>query len=290
MRSIALVIIAGVAVFLVVEDNTHAAEPGNLNDLPNDLMVPVAVGGEPRAGARVWQKNRGYEDWEVAHALYLPTDWKPEGQYPVIFEYPGNGNFQNALGDKSDGTVEGCQMGYGLSGGKGMIWVSLPFVDPATKAHARQWWGDAEATAKYCRLTTERICREYGGDPRKLVLCGFSRGAIAGNYIGLRDDEIAKLWRAFMLHSHYDGVRRWNYPESDADSALARLRRLGDRPQFISHEMTTEAVESYLQAANASGKFTFAALPYRNHSSAWVLKDVPLRAQARQWLERALSE
>lgn len=258
----------------------------NLNDVPSDLTVPVVATGQPRAGARVWQKNPGYEDWKVAHALYLPSDWKADGRYPVIFEYPGNGNYQNTLGDRSDGTIEGCQMGYGLSGGKGMIWVSLPFVDPKTRAHARVWWGDPDETARYCKQTVARICREYGGDPNRLILTGFSRGAIACNYIGLRDDEIAKLWRGFLVHSHYDGVRKWDYPDSDSESARKRLARLGTRSQFICHEESTKAVESYLKGANSKGVFTFVSLPYRNHSSAWVLKDLPVRTQAREWLAK----
>ena len=31
--------------------------------------------------------------------------------------------------------------------------------------------------------------------------------------------------------------------------------------------------------------YTFAPLPYPNHSAAWVLRDLPLRKEARAWLE-----
>jgi len=68
------------------------------------------------------------------------------------------------------------------------------------------------------------------------VLCGFSRGAIACNFIGLHDDEIAGLWCGFIAYSHYDGVKRWGFPGSDRESALRRLRRLGERPQLVMHE------------------------------------------------------
>jgi hypothetical protein len=168
----------------------------------------------------------------------------------------------------------------------GMIWVSLPFVDPKTRAHARRWWGDPEETAKYCRLAVAHICREYAGDPQRLVLIGFSRGAIACNYIGLRNDEIARLWCGFIAHSHYDGVRSWDYPESDAASAQKRLQRLGERPQFISHEVSTDSVEKYLNRNYPRGAFTFAVLPFSNHSSSWVRKELPIRNQASDWLER----
>lgn len=261
-----------------------AAEPVNLNGLPSDLTVPEVTRGTPAPGQRVWQTNQGFEKTEIAHALYLPPDWRPGKRYPVIMEYPGNGGYRNALNDVSRGRVQDCKLGYGLSGGVGMIWVSLPFVDPKTGKHAVKWWGDPDATADYCKQTVARICREYGGDAENVILTGFSRGAIACNYIGLRDAEIAKLWKAMLPHSHYDGVRKWNYSDSDAASARQRLARLGTRPQFISHEKSTQQTEVYLKDSGISGQFTFMALPYPNHSDEWVLKDIPQRRQARQWL------
>jgi hypothetical protein len=274
-----------VLTFTVWPALSAAAEPRNLNAIPNDLRVPPVTAGTPRPGARVWQTNPRYEGWDVAHALYLPTDWNKDRRFPVLVEFPGNGNFQNALGDRCDGSVEGCEMGYGLSGGHGMIWVSMPFVDSKIRALARVWWGDPEETATYCRQAADQICREYGGDSKRLVLIGFSRGAIACNYIGLRDDRTAGLWCGFIAHSHYDGVRAWEYRDSDATSAKTRLNRLGDRPQFISHEISTSAVEAYLNRTYPRGKFTFAAVPYSNHSSSWVLKELPVRNRARTWLK-----
>ena len=44
---------------------------------------------------------------------------------------------------------------------------------------------------------------------RAVILCGFSRGAIGVNYIGLHDDQIAALWAGFITHDHYDGVLEW---------------------------------------------------------------------------------
>ena len=94
-----------------------AAEPVNLNGLPSDLSVPEVTRGTPAPGQRVWQTNQGFEKTEIAHALYLPTDWRPGKRYPVIMEYPGNGGYRNALNDVSRGRVQDCKLGYGLSGG-----------------------------------------------------------------------------------------------------------------------------------------------------------------------------
>ena len=120
-----------------------------------------------------------------------------------------------------------------------------------------------------------------------MFLAGFSRGAIACNYIGLRNDAIASLWRGFICHSHYDGVRMWGYPESDRASAAARLARLKGRPQFISQEGSFAATKAYLAEACPGGRFTFVALPYRNHADAWTLRDIPARAALRAWLAEA---
>ncbi|QDV19988.1 hypothetical protein Pan153_46570 [Gimesia panareensis] len=264
----------------------QAADPVNLNDLPSDLKVPAVTHEAPAPGKRVWQTNAGFEKTEIAHALYLPSDWQADRKYPVIMEYPGNGGYSNALGDRSRGRVQDCKLGYGLSEGKGMIWVSLPFVDPKTGQHAIKWWGDPDATAAYCKQTAARICTEYGGDPENVFLTGFSRGAIACNYIGLRDAEIAALWKAMLPHSHYDGVRKWNYSDSDAASARKRLARWGTRPQFISHELSTRQTEAFLKDDQTKGQFTFMALPYPNHSDEWVLKDIPERTRARNWLKK----
>ena len=57
-----------------------------------------------------------------------------------------------------------------------MIWLSLPLVDAKKKANAPTWWGDVEATVAYCKKTVKQACANYGGDPAKVFLAGFSRG------------------------------------------------------------------------------------------------------------------
>jgi hypothetical protein len=264
----------------------------SLHTIPSDLSIPELSDRPPAAGLRIKQSNPGYDGWELYHTLYLPADWQPpaagSAKHPVIVEFPGNGGYKNALGDVCTGRPEDCKLGYGLSGGKRCIWVCLPFVNPAEKKLALNWWGDADATAAYCVQTVRRICDEFGGDPTAVVLTGFSRGAIACNYIGLRNDEIAKLWCAMLPHSHYDGVRKWPHADSDVASAITRLKRLGTRPQFITQENSIDATREFLRQLAPSGNFTYLALPYPNHSDEWVLKDIPERATARAWLTRVI--
>jgi len=265
----------------------------DLSSVPADLKTPEMTDGEPAAGKRVRQTTAGWETTAVHHALYLPLDWTPDRRYPVIVEYAGNGGYRNAYGDVCRGTVEGCNLGYGLSGGKGFLWVCLPYV--AVKGDAKEnavtWWGDVEESRRYCVKTVADVCARYGGDPKKVLLAGFSRGAIACNYIGLRDDEIAGLWKGFLADSHYDGERTtWGYPGADRASALERLKRLRGRPQFICMENSVEPIRRYLEGTGVRAPFTFQTIPFRNHSDQWILRDIPERKALRDWVRAVLAD
>jgi hypothetical protein len=271
-----------------------AARPAKLPDIktvPPDLKTPEMVDGAAAAGKRVKQVAPEYKDTQVFHTLYLPVDWKPgqKRKYPVLVEYAGNGPYRNRYGDVSAGKVEGSNLGYGISGGKGFIWLCLPYVNSKTKTNQRRWWGDVGATVEYCKKVVPRICREYGGDPSRVILIGFSRGAIACNYIGLHDDEIAKLWCGFVPYSHYDGVRKWGYRGSDKASALKRLKRLQGRPQFICMENSVDETKRYLASTGVKGDFTFVVTPFRNHNDRWAHRDSPQRQQLRKWVARVLA-
>ncbi len=268
----------------------HGGLP-DLSSVPPDLVVPATVSQPPAPGLRVRMTTPGWEHTQVYHTLYLPAGWKPGTRLPIIAEYAGNGNYRNKFGDVSEGTVEGSSLGYGLSGGRGFLWVCLPYVGAkdGVKGNITQWWGDVDETTRYAAATLRLLTEKFDGDPSCVILAGFSRGAIGCNYLGLHDDAVAPLWRAFFCHSHYDGVRpSWPYPGADRIAALERLRRLGGRPQWISHEGSTAETEKYLAATGVKGDFTFQPLPYRNHSDQWVLRDIPERRAARAWLERVV--
>jgi hypothetical protein len=255
----------------------------NLNKTPALFMVPAIQEGTPKPGIRVRQQWPEEAGTKIHHALYLPLGEKPAAGLPVIVEFAGNGGFKNQLGDESDGTVEGCILGYGITRGKDAIWVCVPFVDSEHKQNATNWWGNPEATVEYTIRTVERVCKQHGGDKNRVFLAGFSRGSIACSYIGLRNEKISGLWGGFICHSHLDGVRKWNYADSDAKSALSRWSRLNNRPVFISHEGSAQAARDFLETNKVQGRFTFVNLPFPNHTAAWVLRDLPETRQLRDW-------
>lgn len=264
-----------------------AAELPDIRSVPPDLIVPALSESPPTAGARV---RHGLS------TLYLPTDWNADARWPVIVELAGNGGYMNQYGDVSTGLPEGSNLGYGLTAGHGFIWLCVPYLNAKGDQIATTWWGDKpdyapQQTLKNLRETVKSVCHEFSGDESKVVLAGFSRGAIACNYLGLHDDETAQLWRAFFIYSHYDGVRKWPYPGSDRDSALARLKRIGDRPQLICGEnANAEETERYLRPLLPNADLTFLATGFRNHNDAWILRPCPARKKARQWLMRVMQK
>lgn len=257
----------------------------DINSVPFDLTIPEIAGGPPAAGKRVRQQLVNYENTNVYHVLYLPDNWEKGKKYPVIVEYPGNGPYKNQYGDVCTGKPDDANLGYGIGGGKDFIWIAVPFVSSDGQENQLQWWGDTEASVNYTIDVVNKVCNEYGGDNNLVFLTGFSRGAIACNYIGLRNDKIADLWCAFIPFSHYDGVRDWNYADSDKESATRRLARLRGRPQLIIHEQNdVNTTREFIESTGIEGNFTYLNIPYRNHNDKWVLQDIPEREFLRDWV------
>lgn len=289
-------------VLLALGQSLPAEETPDLRTVAPDLVVPEMKTTAPAPGKRVKQVLPQYRETSAYHALYLPTDWQPGQRYPVIVEYAGNGPFRSRDGDVSAGHVEGSKLGYGITAGKGFIWLCLPYLNEAGTKNVTRWWGDAPtykpaATLAYCQQAVPWICKQYGGDEKMVVLTGFSRGAIACNYLGLHNDQVASLWRAFIPYSHYDGVREgWPYADVKRPAALERLKRLQGRPQFICHENKTldetalNATRQYLQGTGVQGAFMFQATGFRNHNDAWVLRPSPARVTLRKWLQDVISK
>ena len=262
-----------------------------------ELVTPIMTDEAPAAGKRVRQVAAEYTGTQVYHSLYLPTDWKPGGRYPVIVEYTGN-KFPPG---KGSGEVRDANLGYGMSGGVGYIWVVMPYVEVGRKENAVTWWGDKQATVDYCKVNLPRVCTDFGGDPDNVFVCGFSRGAIGSSYIGLADDEIAALWKGMFTHDHFDGQKTWSYPASDRSSALVRLARLRGRPVLICGQYASTVRDQFLKDHLDLANFTFLDVPtteifnipegsvLHSHTDLWMHRDSTYRRQARQWLQTVIA-
>jgi hypothetical protein len=284
---------AGVAILLGIGVGIVRGEMPDISSVPPDLVVPPLAEGAPGPGKRV----RVGDPAGVYHVLYLPQDWDPARRWPVLVEYAGNGGYRNRFGDESRGRPEDSCLGYGLSGGKGFLWLCLPYLSADASRNVATWWGDppdytVRPTVDYCVKTVDAVCAQYGGDSERVVLSGFSRGAIATFFIGLQDDRIASRWRGFFAYSHFDGPRRWPYPGSDEASAAQRFSRARGRPLFVcGEEANAEQTQRWMEDRYGPGALrgiTFRSTGYRNHHDAWILRPGEAREEARRWLRETL--
>jgi hypothetical protein len=263
-----------------------------------DCEPPAIRDGEPAAGKRVISRLPDSASSQSYHSVYLPTNWNSKTSFPVLVEWGGNGPYENRLGDRNSGRVEDGLLGYGLGGNDGYIWICLPYLNSAGTHNVSQWWGtppdySPKATLEYAQKAIADVCEKFNGDRERLVLIGFSRGAIACNHLGLYNDDIAKLWKGFVCFSHYDGVRTWPMPSSDAESARQRLKRLGIRPQWILSESVEGGQGQLAQTREFLGnpsaeQFHLMETGIINHDDDWALRPNPTRQAVRSGLQKLL--
>lgn len=268
------------------------------------LSLPELSLGDPGPGKLIKVTPQEYVGTQVYHTVYLPEGWNLDAEsLPIIFEYTGNYFPQSG----STGEVKDAGLGFGLSGGK-YIWVSLPYIHENHRENQVTWWGDEIATVEYAKVNVPRIIERYNADPNAVFLCGFSRGAIGVNYLGLHDDEVAKLWTGFITHDHFDGIREWR--NTDWGSPLAkyqaeatvRLKRIAGRPYlvcqnggkygtklFVHERLDSTHNFTYidLETADIFGSFPneFAKHP---HTDRWAFVPSEYRIQAWQWMNEVI--
>jgi predicted esterase len=153
----------------------------------------------------------------------------------------------------------------------------MPFVDRTSHAIAENGWGDADDTASYCERVVDDVCGHFGGDRRNLILTGFSRGAIACGFIGLRNDRIAQLWKGFHLCQHYDGDG-WN--GATLEDALERAKRFRGSAVFHT-DNPADRVRPVTEIMNVPTTFVDSGLAA--HSIAMFLDDRESTQQLRRW-------
>ncbi len=237
--------------------------------------VPPVENAKPAAGRRVRHRLAGDESADLYSILHLSDDWKPGAKFPVIVEFPGNIFYTG--GCYSTGLPDQCVIGHGIAKGRGAICVGLPFVDAKERRVAENGWGDADATADYAVRMVEEICAKFGGDRANVVLTGFSRGAIACGYIGLRNDRVAALWKGFHACQHYDGDG-WN--GATMEGAIERAARFRGRAVFQT-DNSEAAFRPVMDAMRT--KVTWARSGLGAHATAMFLDDRPSTQSLRQW-------
>ena len=163
------------------------------------------------------------------------------------------------------------------------------------------WWGDVGATVAYAKEAVPAICRQWGGDPAQVILVGHSRGAIACNLSACTMTRSPGVAGHDSLSHYDDGHVGWGMtPEEQA--ARRGLRRVGIYPAVHlrrraspkNHPMRNlwswlrterlvtfaggeselglvpmidrEGTRKFVTKNHPQGHYTFAALPYVNHT------------------------
>lgn len=158
--------------------------------------VPSVENAPPAPGRRVFRTLSGWENSAVRHGLGLPREWKPGATYPVIVEYTGN-RFYHKFCYSTGRTADG-HLAAGLTRGETFITLNLPFISEDGQREQIDGWGDIQRGVDYCLAALEDVFRHFGGDRSAVFFTGFSRGDYAANYLALRDDRIAPVWRGFL--------------------------------------------------------------------------------------------
>ena len=270
----------------------------------------------------VKQTHPAYAHTAAYHALYLPPQWKKgsTAKLPVLVEYSGNGPWQGSPGvgdghwadpDTSTGRPEDQNMGFGISGGQGFIWISMPLLTadlgPNTNI-STFWWGcnttmafagkggcgtyDLTPTLDYTKKTVPWVIDRYRGDPDNVFVMGWSRGAIATGYIARHDDEIAGLFKGFIPFSHIDGMIGWGYPDSDVASAKERYARAKGKSIFVTAEcdVATNCQRDFIveNGILPMANFSFVNSGFRNHNDQWLLRPSVARTRLRRWIRELM--
>jgi hypothetical protein len=244
---------------------------------PGRLDVPEVEDRPPAAGRRVRYRLAPDVDSGIYSILNLPEDWSPGKSFPVIVEFPGNQFYGPAC--YSSGLPDQCVIGYGMSKGRGAICLGMPFIHRSAGKIVEDGWGNADDTADYAVRMVEEVCAKFGGDRENVVLTGFSRGAIACGYIGLRNDRVAALWKGFHACQHYDGVQ-WNGAN---EGVLERAARFRGRAVFQT-DNSQEKYQPVMDVMKTTVTWTQSGL--HAHATAMFLDDRPSTLQLREWFRQ----
>jgi hypothetical protein len=245
------------------------------------LIVPKIEEGIPEAGKRV--KIHLPEYPEAYYILFLPYNFTHTAQFPIIFESPGN-----IYNEISDGLPDSACLGYGISFGMDYIWVCVPFIDDQGIIVTR-WYGDNPlSSVNFWLAVLDDLNSRLSVAKDKIILSGFSRGAIGVCCIGNYNDEIASKWSAYFAHSHFDGCC---IPIPGLDM---RLNRIGKKKVLITvgendlaKGCSKEAYEKLLRKGHA---VSYIEVPSLEHSPFWILENSESAENARNWLKNLFTE
>jgi len=290
--------------------------------VPSDTAPPETSppGAAPGPGRRVQLTATGWGHTKVRHTLLLPEEFELARRepWPMLVELPGNGCGFGGPWPRDCGSKWTAQ-GWGVSQGRGAVWLTLPFVTRdlgADTAVQTGWWGcsrggepftyqesclandtyTTNTTLAYLKAAIRDTIDRFHVDRQRIILLGHSRGAIATQAIGSADEEVAGLWRGIVAASHYDGAEHWAYSSHAGGmaGAIARAQRLSHVPKFLVGECDLEsgiAADWLRNVAKVDmGKVTAVPSGFRDHTGFWILRPSAARERLRAWVKQMFEQ
>ena len=256
------------------------------------LTVPEIEENVLGAGKRVKIYLPEYP--EAYYVLFLPYNFTHEKKLPVICEIPANAcsYVYNGLPDTT------TFLGYGITKGRDWLWVSLPILNSEGNKILQTYFPEnPSATIKFWLLVLNDLNKKFNIDKNKIVLSGFSRGAISISYLGNSNDEISSKWAAYFAHAHFDGCC-----QTIPGNCEERINRMKDKETLIAvgkndiaHKCSTDA---YRKLTNLECPVTYLEIPdiytdkWENlaHNPFWILEDSEAAEDARNWLKNLFTD
>jgi len=262
------------------------------------LKIPPIQEGAAKAGKRVNIYLDSHPN--IYYSVFLPYNYNDKISFPVICEIPANCcNKKTATGTPDTTTY----LGYGITKGYDYIWVSLPILNSKGDKILQFFYPDDPQQTALCWLSIlEDLNHRFNINNRKIILSGFSRGAVCTSFIGNCNDTISSKWAAYLAQAHFDGDCQ--VVSGNADT---RIQRIGNRPvliivgkndiaKFCSQNAFRKLSNlgcqtTYMEVDDIEAEIWYddihsAVWANKSHTPCWALKNDSIEAvQAKQWLD-----
>ena len=248
------------------------------------LTFPEVEEGIPKPGKLVKVYLQEYP--EAYYVVFLPYNYTEGAKFPVIFESPANG-YPRELP-----FYEGLFLGYGISRGIDYILVSVPCVDTTGQILKSSWGKDPLSTVNFWLAVLHDLSAKFHIFEDRIILAGFSRGAVSTSYIGNYNNEIKSKWCAYFAYAHFDGCCQTCLGDPDK-----RIKRINGRKVLIAVGENDTAKKCSKEAYLKLKAYGFPATYIEHHdihtdkclnlshNPFWILEDSEPAQKAREWLK-----
>lgn len=132
------------------------------------LAVPCVAGNAPAERGFVHKVHKG-KDGDAKYVVFVPHDYTPEKEYPVIL-------FLHGSGERGDDGMAPVLQGIGNAIKFKNHEKSFPFLVVFPQARKGGNWKAGEPDARSALAILDEVQRAYRTDPKRVYLTGLSMG------------------------------------------------------------------------------------------------------------------